>query len=305
MLSVLRAKAPLFSVYMIALLCAVTGISPAFAGEDKDEEKWDVSNPPGPKYNVPIDTNQGTWMSVDVSPDGSQIAFDLLGDIYVIPIAGGEAKSLTSGMPWDEHPRFSPDGKWIAYTSDRDGGDNIWIMKSDGSDAQQVTKEDFRLLNSPTWTPDSDYIAARKHFTSTRSAGAGEIWLYHRTGGDGLQMTKRPNDQKDLGEPAFSPDGRYLFYSQDVTPGSRFQYNKDPNGEIYAIKRLDRVTGDTETFIAGPGGSIRPTPSPDGAQLAFIRRVRGKSVLFLANIETGDPCKNYIGNSVYCRLSSS
>jgi Tol biopolymer transport system component/imidazolonepropionase-like amidohydrolase len=267
---------------LVAILLLTT---PLFADEEK--KKWDVSEPPGPKYDVTIDTDEGTWMSVDVSPDGQEIVFDLLGDIYVLPLTGGEAKSLTSGMPWDEHPVYSPDGRFIAFTSDRDGGDNIWIMNRDGSEPKAVTKEDFRLLNSPTWTPDSEYIAARKHFTSTRSAGAGEIWLYHRTGGKGVQMTERPNDQKDLGEPSFSPNGRYLYYSQDVTPGSRFQYNKDPNTQIYAIKRLDRVSSETETFIAGPGGSIRPTPSPDGNALAFIRRVRGKSVLYVAELASG------------------
>jgi imidazolonepropionase-like amidohydrolase/Tol biopolymer transport system component len=251
------------------------------------EKKWDVSNPPGPFDSVEINTDEGTWMSVDVSPDGKTIVFDLLGDIYRIPISGGDAEALTSGVAWDMQPCYSPDGRHIAFTSDRGGGDNIWIMDRDGSHPKQVTKEDFRLVNSPTWTPDSQYIAARKHFTSRRSLGAGEVWLYHISGGEGVQMTKRPNDQKDLGEPAFSPDGRYLYFSQDVTAGRVFEYNKDPNGEIYAIKRLDREKGETEDFISEPGGSIRPTPSPDGRCMAFVRRVRYKSTLFLHEIESG------------------
>ncbi len=250
-------------------------------------KKWDVDNPPGPSTEAKIETDEGTWMSVDVSPDGKEIVFDLLGDLYTMPITGGDAKSLTSGMAWDEQPRYSPDGKRLAFTSDRGGGDNIWVMNRDGSTPKAVTSEKFRLLNSPAWEPGSDYIAARKHFTSTRSAGAGEIWLYHRSGGDGLQMNKRPNDQKDLGEPAFSPDGRYVYYSQDVTPGSTFQYNKDSNGEIYVIQRLDRTTGETERYITGNGGSLRPTPSPDGKSVAFLRRIRAKTILFLADVESG------------------
>ena len=168
-------------------------------------------------------------------------------------------------------------------------------MDRDGQNPVQLTKESFRLLNSPVWTPDGEYLAARKHFTATRSLGAGEIWLYHRSGGDGLQMVKRPNDQKDLGEPAFSPDGRYLYYSQDVTPGPVFEYNKDPNSEIYVIQRLDRQTGATERYITGAGGSIRPTPSPDGKRIAFIRRVRGKSVLHLMDVESGEQWPVYDG----------
>ncbi len=253
---------------------------------EKPGEKWSVAAPPDPTREVEIDTDEGTWMSLDVSPDGGEVVFDLLGDIYAVNLSG-RAKSLTSGIPWDMQPRYSPDGRFIAFTSDRGGGDNIWVMDRDGSNPRQVTKESFRLLNSPAWTPDGQYIAARKHFTSRRSLGAGEIWLYHRTGGDGVQLVARPNDQKDLGEPAFSPDGRYLYYSRDATPGSTFEYNKDTNQGIYAIYRLDRETGDVEQLIGGPGGAIRPTPSPDGRAIAFVRRVRAKSVLFLHDIESG------------------
>ena len=159
----------------------------ADAEKDKEKEKpkWDVAAPPyAYDVDVPLDVTTGTWMSLDVSPDGREIVFDLLGDLYTLPIAGGEARSLTSGIPWDMQPRYSPDGRWIAFTSDRSGGDNIWVIDRDGRKPQQVTKESFRLPNSPAWTPDSQYIAARKHFTGTRSLGAGEIWLYHRTGGE-------------------------------------------------------------------------------------------------------------------------
>jgi len=252
-----------------------------------DKPKWDVNNPPGPTREVPIDVTTGTWLSLDVSPDGREVVFDLLGDLYVIPIGGGEARAITTGMAWDMHPSYSPNGRWIAFTSDRGGGDNIWIVDRDGSNPRQVTKETFRLLSQPHWTPDSEYIVARKHFTSTRSLGAGEMWLYHRSGGEGLQLTKKRTEQKDSGEPAFSPDGRYLYFSDDATPGGVFEYSKDVNGQIYVIQRLDREKGEVEPFVTGPGGSIRPTPSPDGKSLAFIRRVRYKSVLYVMDLASG------------------
>ena len=258
------------------------------AKEDVEDESWDVMEPPLETYEVAIDVDEGTWISVDVSPDGSELVFDLLGDLYVLPMGGGDARPLTSGLAWDMQPRFSPDGKSIAFTSDRGGGDNLWIVDRDGENPRAVTEEAFRLLNNPVWTPDGEYVAGRKHFTSGRSLGAGEIWLYHKSGGSGVQMVERPNDQKDLGEPAFSPDGRYLYYSLDATPGGVFQYNKDPNTEIYVIRRLDRQTGETVDMVIGPGGAIRPTPSPDGKQLAFIRRVRFKSVLFVKDLESGE-----------------
>ncbi len=251
------------------------------------EEKWDVTNPVEPFQEVTITTDEGTWMNLDVSPDGSQIVFDMLGDIYSMPIAGGEAQLLRGGHAFEVQPRFSPDGKSISFTSDAGGGDNIWMMPLDDGDAKQITKESFRLLNNSVWTPDGQYIIARKHFTSGRSLGAGELWMYHKDGGSGVQLTKRKNDQQDLGEPVASPDGRYVYYSEDVYPGGFFQYNKDPNSQIYVIKRYDRETGETETIVGGPGGAVRPQLSRDGKQLSFVRRVRTKSVLYVHDLATG------------------
>ncbi|WP_300601709.1 amidohydrolase family protein [Niabella sp.] len=251
--------------------------------------KWDVNNPPGQFYkDVSFSVNEGTWMNLDVSPKGDEIVFDLLGDIYSMPITGGTARVLRQGLAYEVQPRFSPDGKKILFTSDAGGGDNIWVMDRDGQNARQVTKENFRLLNNAVWSPEGNYIIARKHFTAMRSMGAGEIWMYHITGGDGIQLTKRKNDQQDVNEPSASPDGRYIYYSEDMYPGGYFQYNKDPNNEIYVIKRYDLEKGKTETVTGGGGSAFRPQVSPDGKTLAFVRRVRTKTVLYLRNIETGE-----------------
>ncbi len=291
------ARLGLLALLAPVLLASPWGATPLGAQEgkkdDKKEEKWDVNAPAGlgAAHEVKIDVDEGTWMNLDVSPDGKEIVFDLLGDLYVMPIGGGTAKALTHDIAWQEQPTYSPDGKHIAFTSDQGGGDNLWTIDREGKDPQQISKETFRLLNSPVWTPDGNYVAGRKHFTTTRSAGSGEIWMYHRGGGSGgLALTKRPSEtfQKDIGEPAFSPDGRYLYYSRDATVGSEFDYNKDPNKEIYVIERLDRQTAENETLISGPGGAIRPTPSPDGKSLAFIRRIRGKSVLHVMALPSGE-----------------
>ena len=118
--------------------------------------EWDVSSP---NYSVsaqeiPLSVDQGTWMNLDVSPDGKRIAFDLLGDIYQIPIEGGEAAPLLHGHAWEVQPQYSPDGRFLAFTSDRDGADNIWAMEiANPANKQQITHERFRLLNNPTWHP--------------------------------------------------------------------------------------------------------------------------------------------------------
>src|SRR5688572_1120556 len=148
------------------LLACTAALAAPF--EEPKPPAWDVNAPPGPARDVPIDVREGTWISLDVSPDGKEICFDLLGDLYVLPIEGGEARAIQSGVAWQMQPRYSPDGAWIAFTSDQGGGDNVWVAKRDGSGARAVTKETFRLLNSPVWSPDGQWIAARKHFTSRR-----------------------------------------------------------------------------------------------------------------------------------------
>ena len=275
----------------IALSLGISSTS--FATED-EAAKWQVNAPENaPLQKVDINVTDGTWMNVNVSPDGKTIVFDLLGDIYQMPISGGEATQIASGIAWQMQPVYSPDGKYIAFTSDEDGGDNIWIMNADGTNPHPVTSETFRLLNSPAWSPDSQYLVARKHFTASRSLGAGEVWMYHVAGGEGVKLTERPNDQKDLGEPAYSPDGRYIYFSQDATPGKTFHYSKDSVKGIYKIKRYDTQTGDIEVLIEGTGGAIRPTPSSDGKSLAYIKRDGFQSTLYSLDLKSGEETKLY------------
>ena len=279
---------PLYTAMALTL-----GIS-SFAYAEDDKVKWHVNAPENaPLSKIDINVIEGTWMNINVSPDGEHIVFDLLGDIYQIPIAGGEAKPLAQGIAWQMQPVYSPDGKYIAFTSDEDGGDNIWIMNADGTNPHAITTETFRLLNSPAWSPDSQYLVARKHFTGTRSLGAGEVWMFHVAGGEGVKLTERPNEQKDLGEPAYSPDGRYIYFSQDATPGKTFHYSKDSVKGIYKIKRYDTQTGDIEVLIEGTGGAIRPTPSPDGKTLAYIKRDGFQSTLYSLDLTSGEETKLY------------
>ncbi len=284
---------------ILGLALAQFPIPSADAGAPTDggEAPWNVSLPPGPGHDVTIDVTEGTWLNVDVHPNGKELVFDFLGDLYALPITGGEARPITSGVAWDMQPRYSPDGRFLAFTSDRGGGDNLWVLDSraDGGTPAAVTSEKLRLVTSPAWSPDSQSLVGRKHFTSRRSLGAGELWLYHRAGGEGVQLTEKPTEQKDVGEPVFSRDGRHLYFSQDVSPGKTFDYNKDPNTEIYAIFRLDLDSRELEKVAGGPGGAIRPTPSPDSKSLAFVRRVRGKSVLFVQNLATGAEFALYDG----------
>ena len=269
--------------------------------EESETPPWDVSAPDysADAQEIELNVTEGTWMNLDVSPDGQHIAFDLLGDIYQIPITGGEATPLLSGHAWEVQPQYSPDGQFLAFTSDRNGADNIWVMDlADPESKHQITHESFRLLNNPSWHPSGDYLVAKKHFTTSRSLGTGEVWLYDANVDQALErgdlqgsvLVKRPSPafQKELGEPAFSSDGKSVFYIQNMTPGNTFIYHEDSNGEVMAIKRYDLETGDIEKVVGGAGGAVRPTPSPDGKTLAFVKRVRAASRLFIMDLASGE-----------------
>ena len=278
----------------LALGLAAALPAAASAQDSKDAPKWDVAAPPGMKVRqVPISVDEGTWMNLDVSPDGRTLVFDLLGDIYTLPITGGTPTRISEGLPYETQPRFSPDGRRIAFTSDRGGGDNIWIMNRDGSDKRQLTQESFRLMNQPSWSPDGRYIIAKKHFTTQRSLGTGEVWMYHVSGGDGVLLVKRPSEQhqKELGEPIFAPDGQHIYFTRNTTPGPIFEYAQDSNTQLFAIERYDLETGKSESLIGGEGGAVRPTPSPDGRKIAYVRREATQPKLYIRDLATGEDRK--------------
>ena len=271
----------------LSVQAAPASANPSAAEAD---DSWDINDPRGATIRqVPIRTDEGTWMDVSVSPDGRTLAFSLLGDIYTMPISGGTPRRIAEGLAWEVQPRFSPDGQRIAFTSDRGGGDNIWIMNADGSDKRQLTKEDFRLINQASWSPDGEYIVAKKHFTTQRSLGTGEIWLYHVSGGGGVQLVKRASEalQKELGEPVYAPDGQAVYYSRNVTSGPVFEYAQDSTQGTFAIERYDLATGEVTTAVSGFGGAVRPQPSPDGKQIAFIRRDKDRTELWVKDIASG------------------
>ncbi|MBK6486221.1 MAG: PD40 domain-containing protein [Gemmatimonadetes bacterium] len=220
---------------------------------------------------------KGSWMSVDVSPDGQRIALDLLGDLYTIPMAGGSATRLTSGMAHDAQPRWSPDGKRIAFISDRSGGNNVWVIGADGRDTLQLSKTTDDMFVSPEWTPDGKYVAVTRSVT-----GAPKIFLYHVDGGAGIQVIREPAPQSALGA-AFTPDGRYLWYA---TRQGVFSYNQIfPS---YQLAAYDRELGTTTTMTARYGAAFRPAISPDGKWLTYGSRYEEKTGLRLRDLTTGE-----------------
>jgi len=288
-------------VYLVAMalsLSGLAGISHARtqdaaqekekAEEKKDEKKDEKKGLPlKSDRKISFTTDEGTWLSLDVSPDGKTIVFELIGDIYTLPIEGGKAKLIDGGMAFDSQPRFSPDGQWIAFLSDREGSENVWIMKADGTGAKQVSKDPNNEFASPSWDPSGKYIYVSK---TKFGIGPREIWMYHVDGGTGIQITKSkpspttPRDQRtsDMGVVA-SPDGRYLYYAERKRD---FSYNS--MFPLWQIKRKDRKTGDEDTIIEQPRSAMRPLLSPDGKFLLYVTRHETETGLRLRNLETGE-----------------
>jgi Tol biopolymer transport system component len=261
---------------------------------------WDVTLARGETREIAFTTSEGTELSVDIGPDGTWVVFDLLGHVYRVPAQGGRAESLTqsSGVALNYHPRISPDGRLIAFVSDRAGQNNLWVMNADGSEPRTVVRDANVRVSTPAWTPDSRFIVVERSSTGGGGGGGG-LWMYHVEGGTGVELVSGG----DVSWPSVSSDGRYLFYM--VRNGSA-----DGLAGHYQVRRMELATGDVLDLTTGAadgaasgrassGGAYAPEVSPDGRWLAFGRHIPDglvvyeghrfgpRTALWLRDLETG------------------
>ncbi len=215
-------------------------------------------------------------VSLDVSPDGKTIAFDMLGNIFLMPSNGGKAERLMEGMSFDSHPKFSPDGKSLLFLSDRDGNDEVWLMNLATKKTSQLTKSTKENVQSADWSPDGNYIVVAQGRRNLK------LHLYHKDGGSGIQLIKTPENLKTI-EPAFSPDGRYIWFARRTGA-----WNYNAQLPQYQIATFDRETGDIQTKTSRYGSAFSPTPSPDGKYLVYGTRYNEQTGLILRNLETDE-----------------
>jgi Tol biopolymer transport system component len=228
---------------------------------------------------ISFTTNESSWMSLDISPDGKTLVFDLLGDLYTLPASGGKAVPLTSGMAFDSHPRFSPDGKSVAYISDASGSENLWYITVADTSKHQVSKGKTNAFQSAEWTPDGQYLVTSK---GSALLGVPKLQLYHKDGGGGIQLIKKPENLKTV-EPAVSADGRLIWFSQR---NGGWQYNAQfPQ---YQLATYDRETGKTEVQTSRYGSGFTPTLSANGKLLVYGTRFEDETGLIIRNLITGD-----------------
>jgi Tol biopolymer transport system component/imidazolonepropionase-like amidohydrolase len=267
-------------------LCFVLTPSRAIAQSQPAGTSWDVTQPRGRATEIDFPTTEGTWISIDVSPDGTWIVFDLLGHIYRMPIAGGAAECLTqsSGIAINVQPRISPDGKSIAFISDRKGQMNVWVMDSDGKNPVPVlldTKYEYRW---PGWSADGRFVVAVKRppFTVT---GFNSLMMLSRGGGNGIELLKGENGRNPY-RASISADGRFAYYDVYTSAPNVGRGRQDALRGSIQLHRLDLETGTVQPITAGEteqgnadhpssGGAYAAEPSPDGRFLSFMRKVPG------------------------------
>jgi Tol biopolymer transport system component len=266
------------------MLLAIGQLS--FAQDPKKETKTDSAKKEKPKKKrdlplevarrIPIKTTEGTWMSLDVSPDGKTLAFDFLGDIFTMPIAGGKPTQFTSGMMFDSHPKFSPDGTKLLFISDRSGGENIWWFSLDKKDSLQITKGNTDHYQSAEWAPDGNYIVGSRGIRNLK------LWMFHKDGGSGAQLISKPDNLKVV-EPAFGNDNRYVWFSQRNNA-----WNYNAQFPQYQLGVYDRESGEIERRTQRYGSAFTPTLSPDGKWLVYGTRYNDQTGLVLRDLKTGD-----------------
>lgn len=271
----------------VALLTGLSTVAGAQARSDSTPRTAPESDLPLiPTRPLEFTTDEGTWISLDVSPDGRTIVFDLLGDLYTIPVSGGAATRVTSGSGFDGQPRFSPDGRAILFVSDRSGSENMYLVDPDGQNLRALTRGPDHAFVSPDWMPDGQYIVVSR---------SNNLWLYHQNGGDGLQLTGQKAEQEP-GQPlpganapanfmgaAAAPDGRYIYASARTGPAG---YNQMMGST--QIVMYDRETGELARRTQDLGTGFRPAVSPDGRWLAYASRHMAVTGLKLRELSSGD-----------------
>ncbi|MEO6446595.1 MAG: hypothetical protein ABIZ91_06655, partial [Gemmatimonadaceae bacterium] len=296
---------------LLILTLASLTLSPAQTQAQTPAPTWDTTLPRGTTRTIDFTTTEGTWMSVDLAPNGAWLVFDLLGHIYRMPATGGAATALTqnSGVAINTHPRISPDGSLIAFISDRRGQNNLWVMKADGSNPRPIFTENYVRAAMPAWSADGLYIVVnRQQLPNGSQPGSSGIWMYHKDGGSGIELLS--GERQPASWPSLSRDGRFLYYQANNQAASLAGYGgrSDFLGGNVQARRMDIRSGEisavsfgeqTQQLQTSSGGMGAPEVSPDGKWLAFVRRIpdgtisyKGhtfgpRSALWLRNLDSG------------------
>ncbi|HHZ98163.1 MAG TPA: hypothetical protein EYN68_01080 [Candidatus Marinimicrobia bacterium] len=219
---------------------------------------------------VTFTAKEGTWMSMDVSPDGETLAFDLLGHIYLMSAQGGKAKPITEGTSWNMFPRFSPDGKKILLTSDRSGSDDLWVHNLASGEMENIS--DMELpVHQGTWSQDGRHVFGTALNLKVRHP----VYMFNLYGSK---------------QEIIPPGTRAPVIHFEMHPSNGLIYFEHGDGGLYSsgdrIKTYNTHTGVVEVYIDRPGGAANPSISPNGKKLAYIHRDDRQTVLVVHDLKT-------------------
>lgn len=254
--------------YLIgALVCLC-----AWTARAQEKEAWSVDADHAPYTVFEMSAREGTWLSVDVAPDGETLVFDLLGHLYELPIDGGAARRLTDGRSWNMFPRYSPTGDRIAFTSDRGGSNDLWVLTRASGNLQNVSEMDLPVFQG-TWSRDGRHLYGtalnmKVRFPAYQFNFHGEKQLLLAAGG--RTPVNHFQEHGDLGQ---------IFYVHN----DRSIPSSGPR-----IKTYDMKTGEIKVELDRPGGAASPRLSPDGSALAYIHRDDKETVLVIRELASGE-----------------
>tara|TARA_Y100000748_G_scaffold47647_2_gene36189 strand:- start:9487 stop:12660 length:3174 start_codon:yes stop_codon:yes gene_type:complete len=244
----------------------------------------DNSLPIKPTKLIEFTTDEGTWINIDVSPNGKYIVFDLLGDIYLLTIGKTKALRITDGMAYDTQPQFSPDGNKIVFLSDRSGSENLWLIEIEGEieknkmSFKSITNDNDATFSSPTWSNDGQYIVVSRTPRFTWIDVNHNLWIYHIDGGIGKSLLYDEEPIFALG-PVFRPKTNELYFS--------FRHPDDDNAFGHQIDSYNLKTGIRKNITSQVGGAIRPEISSNGEWMVYGSRHDGKTGYRLRNLNNG------------------
>ena len=197
----------------------------------------------------------------DLSPDGKTVAFSYLGDIWTVEAIGGVARPVTMHEAHDVNPVFSPDGKFIAFSSNRHGSYDVFVVSAAGGKPKRLTWDHASDLVTG-WTPDGKHVV----FSSNRSTAYPQVLPEcFSVPADGGMEKRLPLFEGK--ESHVSPDGQSIAFVRGPGLWYRRGYHGSSNDEIW-IATADGKSQKPLTNFDGQDGS--PMWSPDGSQLYYV-----------------------------------
>ena len=218
------------------------------------------------------------WLrDVQISPDGAAVAFCYKGDIYTVSTQGGTAKQLTTQTSYECNPIWSPDGKQLAFASDRDGNFDIYVMSVQGGSAKKLTKNSVSELPS-AFTPDGKYVVFSANIQDPAqsaffpSGAMTELYKVPVIGGRTQQIIATPAEAV-----CYMPDGKSFLY-QD-RKGVEDEWRKHHTSSVTRDIWLYDAKNDKHTNLTEIGGEDRdPSLAPDGKTVYFLSERKGGSM---------------------------